>query len=102
MPDSKDKLLADFSEFLASKSGNREAKETDDYVEIWDDKGRGARVRKCDAAGWLKETFDIDVDDGKPGETGDETDDEPQFTSQRRSVGRQSKYRPQATEVEDE
>ncbi len=64
MADEKDAgILAEFEEFLnAKKEAEKESADSEDYdVEIWDEKGRGARVRRSHAKPFLQ-SLGIDVD----------------------------------------
>lgn len=63
MADSNDDLMAQFQEFLTAKAAqDKEAADADDEeIEIWDEKGRGARVRRSRAKPFLQ-TLGIDLD----------------------------------------
>lgn len=72
MPDDND-ILAEFAEFMKAKkeSENQEAQAEDFDVEIWDEKGRGARVKRSAAKPFLQ-SLGIDLD---PEPTTDDGDD---------------------------
>jgi hypothetical protein len=87
-------LMAEFQEFLTQKRESEQAQaESEDYdVEIWDEKGRGARVRRSHAKPFLQ-TLGIDTDDESggngDGKEGDATGgDSPK--SNRKSTGSKS------------
>jgi hypothetical protein len=64
-------ILAEFAEFMKAKkeSENQEAASEDHDVEIWDEKGRGARVKRSMAKPFLQ-SLGIDIDP----EPADDTD----------------------------
>lgn len=86
--DNNSNLMAEFEEFLNAKR-EKEAQQNadDDYdVEVWDEKGRGARVRRSHAKPFLQ-SLGIDLDP----ETDDSSDDNDGKTSKpRQSTGKQS------------
>lgn len=63
MADKENDLMAEFQEFLTAKAEKeKEESAADDYdVEVWDEKGRGARVRRSHAKPFLQ-TLGIDLD----------------------------------------
>jgi hypothetical protein len=72
MADSQTDLMAEFQEFLTAKAEKeKEAAAADDYeVEVWDEKGRGARVKRSHAKPFLQ-SLGIDLDPEDPPEAGD-------------------------------
>ena len=58
------------------KAAKNAAAESELFVEIWDEGGRGARVPYAKGKSWLQKTFGIDADDLKPEEDAP-ADDEP-------------------------
>jgi hypothetical protein len=93
MADNKD-LMAEFEEFLNAKQAKAdEETASEDYdVEVWDEKGRGARIRRSHARPFLQ-TLGIDTDDETGGDDGDKADgdkggDSPK--SNRKSTGSKS------------
>ena len=65
-------LMAEFEEFLNAKR-QREAEEnaSDEDVEIWDEKGRGARVKRSMAKPFLQSLgIDLDPPSDSDGESG--------------------------------
>lgn len=81
MPDNDPDILAEFQEFLAAKQESQKADaESEDYdVEIWDEKGRGARLKRSHAKSFLQ-SLGIDLDEkpegdgkGDKGDGGSET-----------------------------
>jgi hypothetical protein len=92
--DKDEDLMAEFQEFLTQKrQSEQEAANSEDYdVEIWDEKGRGARVRRSHAKPFLQ-TLGIDTDDESGGndegkDAGDKSGDAPK--SNRKSTGSKS------------
>lgn len=91
MADNSDDLMAQFQEFLNAKAEKeKEDAANDDYdVEIWDETGKGARVKRSHAKPFLQ-TLGIDLD--KPKEpTEDDKGDKPKpkgKTAQSQSVAR--------------
>lgn len=69
MADDNSSLMAEFEEFLNAKREKEAAQSQDeDYdVEVWDEKGRGARVRRSHAKPFLQ-TLGIDIDPESDGE----------------------------------
>jgi hypothetical protein len=66
-------ILAEFAEFMKAKkeSESQEAASEDHDVEIWDEKGRGARVKRSMAKPFLQ-SLGIDMD---PEPATDDTDE---------------------------
>lgn len=94
MADDNSGLMAEFEEFLNAKREKEAAENSDeDYdVEVWDEKGRGARVRRSHAKPFLQ-TLGIDVDPEPNGDDGDNGGDGKggnSSKSSRQSTGRQS------------
>ncbi len=95
MADNDGGILAEFEEFLnAKKAQEQESANADDYeVEVWDEKGRGARVRRSHAKPFLQ-SLGIDLDAEPPGEggseSGDNGSDKSKSKSSRNATGRQS------------
>lgn len=91
MADNQNDLMAEFQEFLNAKAErDKEEAAADDYeVEVWDEKGRGARVKRSHAKPFLQ-SLGIDLD--KPEETtDDDKEDKPKpkgKTAQSQSVAR--------------
>jgi hypothetical protein len=75
--DKDEDLMAEFQEFLTQKrASEQESAEKEDYdVEIWDEKGRGARVRRSHAKPFLQ-TLGIDIDAESDGDDGDKGGDD--------------------------
>jgi hypothetical protein len=84
--ESQPDILAEFQEFLAAKQENeRQNTESEDHdVEIWDEKGRGARVKRSMAKPFLQ-SLGIDLDPPSDPETdpklGAKGSDKPRPTS---------------------
>lgn len=74
MADDNSNLMAEFEEFLNAKRDKESSEAADeDYdVEIWDEKGRGARVRRSHAKPFLQ-SLGIDVD-APSGDTNNSSD----------------------------
>lgn len=51
---------------------DKEEPPEDEYIEIWDESGKGAKVKRSSAKSWLNQ-FGIDVDEAAP-EEGDAKD----------------------------
>ena len=62
-----------------AKAEKQAAAESELFVEIWDETGKGARVPYGKGKSWLAKTFGIDADDLKPQDDAEETaaDEEP-------------------------
>lgn len=94
MADNKPGILDEFAEFLKAReeaAKNAQA-ESDDEVEVWDEKGRGARVKRSLAKPFLN-SLGIDVDPEPEGDDkGDKGDggNTPTSSSNRRSTGKTS------------
>jgi len=77
MADKDDDILTQFQEFLTAKreQENADAQAQDDEVEIWNEKGQGARVRRSVAKPFLQSLgIDLDPpasDDGSDSGSGD-------------------------------
>lgn len=72
MADNNDDILSQFAEFMeAKKQSEAENAASEDYdVEIWDEKGRGARVKRSHAKPFLQ-SLGIDLDpDPEPDNSG--------------------------------
>jgi hypothetical protein len=87
-------LMAEFEEFLNAKAQKQAAESQDeDYdVEIWDEKGKGARVRRSHAKPFLQ-SLGIDLDpepDPNSGDKGGDGKGGDTSKSNRTSTGRQS------------
>lgn len=67
MADDTNDLMAQFQEFLAAKAEKDQAEAAaDDYeVEVWNEKGQGARLRRSHAKPFLQ-SLGIDVDEPTP------------------------------------
>jgi hypothetical protein len=94
VPEKNDDILAQFQEFLSAKAASEaESSQAEDYeVEIWDDKGRGARVRRSHAKPFLQ-SLGIDLDaesDGDEGDKGADNGDGTKPAPGRKSTGKQS------------
>ena len=94
MADDNSGLMAEFEEFLNAKQAKAdEEKNSEDYdVEVWDEKGRGARIRRSHAKPFLQ-TLGIDIDaepDGKEGDKGGDGKGGDTSKSNRTSTGKQS------------
>lgn len=63
MADKENDLMAEFQEFLTAKAEKeKQEAEADDYdVEVWDEKGRGARIKRSHARPFLQ-TLGIDLE----------------------------------------
>jgi hypothetical protein len=74
--DKDEDLMAEFQEFLTQKrQSEQEAANSEDYdVEVWDEKGRGARIRRSHAKPFLQ-TLGIDTDDESDGNDDDKSGD---------------------------
>jgi hypothetical protein len=74
MADDNSGLMAEFEEFLNAKAQKQaESDASEDYdVEVWDEKGRGARVRRSHAKPFLQ-SMGIDLD---PESDGDDSDND--------------------------
>lgn len=72
MAEKDDDILTQFQEFLTAKKEqeNAEAAAQDDEVEIWNEKGQGARVRRSVAKPFLQ-SLGIDLDAADEGDAGD-------------------------------
>jgi hypothetical protein len=86
--------MAEFEEFLNAKAQKQaqESQEEDYDVEIWDEKGRGARVRRSHAKPFLN-SLGIDVDppaDGNSDDKGGDGKSGDSSKSSRQSSGKQS------------
>lgn len=93
MADKQDDILSQFAEFLdAKKQADQEKADSEDYdVEIWDEKGRGARVRRSHARPFLQ-SLGIDLDDDSSN-SGDDAGDDKSGKSKpaaKQSTGKQS------------
>jgi hypothetical protein len=75
MPDNEPSILDEFAAFLeAREKANAEQTQADDYeVEVWNEKGQGARLRRSHAKPFLQ-SLGIDVDEPAEGDTGDKGD----------------------------
>lgn len=73
MADDKSSILDEFAEFLSAKeeAAKNTAQEDDYEVEVWNEKGQGARLRRSHAKPFLQ-SLGIDVD--PPEEEGDSGD----------------------------
>lgn len=94
MADDNSGLMAEFEEFLnAKREKEAAASQDEDYdVEVWDEKGRGARVRRSHAKPFLQ-TLGIDIDPEPDGDSGDKDGGDKDGNSSkgnRRSTGKQS------------
>jgi hypothetical protein len=94
MADDNSGLMAEFEEFLNAKREKEAQNQADeDYdVEIWDEKGRGARVRRSHAKPFLQ-SLGIDVDSESSGDDNDNDGGNSGGNSSgggRRSTGKQS------------
>jgi hypothetical protein len=49
----------------ALQAKENEPEPDDEYIEIWDDKGAGAKVKRSSAKPWLNK-FGIDIDESAP------------------------------------
>jgi hypothetical protein len=91
MADNPNDLMAEFQEFLTAKAEKeKEESAADDYdVEVWDEKGRGARVRRSHAKPFLQTLgIDLDAPEEKP-EAGKDDKSKPKGkTAQSQSVAR--------------
>lgn len=72
MADDNSGLMAEFEEFLnAKREKEAESQNDEDYdVEIWDESGKGARVRRSHAKPFLQ-SLGIDLDPESGGSDGD-------------------------------
>lgn len=92
MPDNEPGILEEFAEFMKAKEeAAKNASAEDDYeVEVWNEKGQGARLRRSHAKPFLQ-SLGIDVD---PPAEGDDKGDKgdggtaPKSSSNRRSTGK--------------
>jgi hypothetical protein len=87
-------LMAEFEEFLNAKAEKqaKESEEEDYDVEVWDEKGRGARIRRSHAKPFLN-SLGIDVDPPAEGNSDDKGGDGKggnSSKSNRTSTGKQS------------
>lgn len=94
MADDNSGLMAEFEEFLNAKreKETKEAADEDYDVEVWDEKGRGARVRRSHAKPFLQ-SLGIDLDPPTDGDNDDKSGDGKggnSSKSNRTSTGRQS------------
>jgi len=94
MADDNSGLMAEFEEFLnAKREKEAAASQDEDYdVEIWDEKGRGARVRRSHAKPFLQ-SLGIDTDPEPNGNDDDKGGDGKGGNppkSNRQSSGKQS------------
>lgn len=75
MADDKSDLMAQFEEFLNAKAEKAKAEEIPDFdVEIWDEKGRGARLPRSHAKPFLQ-TLGLDLDTAPTGDGDKGSDD---------------------------
>lgn len=72
MADDNSGLMAEFEEFLNAKREKeaQNAQDEDYDVEVWDEKGRGARVRRSHAKPFLQ-SLGIDLDPESDGDSDD-------------------------------
>jgi uncharacterized protein YcbX len=72
MPENEPSILDEFAQFLqAREESQRNASQEDDYeVEVWNEKGQGARLRRSHAKPFLQ-NLGIDVDLEPEGNSGD-------------------------------
>lgn len=94
MADDNSGLMAEFEEFLNAKREKeaQNAQDEDYDVEVWDEKGRGARVRRSHAKPFLQ-SLGIDLDPESDGDSGDNDGGNSGGNSSggnRRSTGKQS------------
>lgn len=92
MADEQQSILEEFAAFLESKrEADAQAVASDDEeVEIWDEKGRGARVRRSRARPFLQ-SLGIDLDttgDGNSTDNKDDTKDDKSTNKGRTSTGK--------------
>jgi hypothetical protein len=90
MADNQTDLMAEFQEFLAAKAEKeKETAAADDYeVEVWDEQGRGARVKRSHAKPFLQ-SLGIDLDPEETPEAGSGDKPKPKGkTAQSQSVAR--------------
>ena len=94
MADDNSGLMAEFEEFLnAKRAKEQETQSDEDYdVEIWDESGKGARVRRSHAKPFLQ-SLGIDLDpesDGSDDDNGGDGKGGSSSKSGRQSSGKQS------------
>lgn len=95
MADKDGGILAEFEEWLnAKREAEQNTPENDDEVEVWDEKGRGARVKRSLAKPFLQ-SLGIDVDPEPDPEPGD--GDNGGKTPAKRNPGPTRKNPPAAT-----
>ena len=70
MADDTSSLMAEFEQFLAAKQAkaDEDAQQEDYEVEVWNEKGQGARLRRSHAKPFLQ-SLGIDVDPPANGDT---------------------------------
>lgn len=91
MADNEPGILDEFAEFLKAKeeaAKNAQA-ESDDEVEVWDEKGRGARVKRSLAKPFLQ-SLGIDLDTEPNGDDKGDGGNPPKSSSNRQSKGKTS------------
>ena len=74
MAENNGDILAQFQEFLEAKAASeKENAESEDYeVEIWNEKGQGARVKRSHAKPFLQSLgIDLDPEPTEPNNSGD-------------------------------
>lgn len=77
MPDEKSSILDEFAEFLSAREeAAKNASQEDDYeVEVWNEKGQGARLRRSHAKPFLQSLgIDVDPPEGEGDGKGDKGD----------------------------
>jgi hypothetical protein len=86
MADKQDDILSQFAEFLEAKNkADQEQADSEDYeVEIWNEKGQGARIKRSHAKPFLQ-TLGIDIDPKPNGDTTGDDADKPK--PKRKSTG---------------
>lgn len=94
MADDNSGLMAEFEEFLNAKREKeaQNAQDEDYDVEVWDEKGRGARVRRSHAKPFLQ-SLGIDLDPESDGDSDDNGGSKGKGNSSggnRNSTGKQS------------
>ncbi len=94
MADDNSGLMAEFEEFLNAKAARQaEENQDEDYeVEVWNEKGQGARLRRSHAKPFLQ-SLGIDVDPESDGDEGDKGGGQKGGNSSggnRKSTGKQS------------
>jgi hypothetical protein len=89
MADMDEGMLAEFAEFLEAKRAASAPTEPEDEVEIWNEKGQGARVRRSVAKPFLQSLgIDLDPPAGDTDNTGTQSDND--GTKGKKSTGRQA------------